>query len=83
MFRLHFKVYEAVITLKKINEIKQNKKFYFLKFENFYENHPPKGDEKYKRIKFAPCSKSIMANKLLSTSFERPKLTKMAIFKPS
>ena len=26
---------------------------------------------KYKRIDFAPCNKSIMANKLLSTNLER------------
>ena len=42
-----------------------------LKFEIFYENHPPTRLIKYKRIDFAPCNKSIMANKLLSTNLER------------
>ena len=49
MFRLPFKVYGAVITLKKSNVIKYflyiifyniTKKI-FLKFEIFYENHTP------------------------------------------
>ena len=43
----------------------------FLKFEIFYENHPPTRHLKYKRIDFAPCNKSIMANKLLPTNLER------------
>ena len=43
----------------------------FLKFEIFYENHPPTRHIKYKRIGFAPCNKSIMANKLLPTNLER------------
>ena len=42
-----------------------------LKFETFYENHPPTRHIKYKRLIFAPCNKSIMANKLLSTNLER------------
>ena len=42
-----------------------------LKFEIFYENHPPTGHIEYERIKFAPCNKSIMANKLLSINLER------------
>ena len=46
-------------------------KFFFLKFENFYENHPPTRHIKYKRIDFAPCNKPIMANKLHSTNLER------------
>ena len=47
------------------------KKKTFLKFEVFYENHPPTRHIKYKRIDFAPCNKSIMANKLLPTNLER------------
>ena len=42
-----------------------------LKFENFYENHHPTPHIKYKRMDFAPCNKSIMANKLRSTNLER------------
>ena len=57
-----FKVYGAVITFKKINEIKQNEKK-ILKFEIFYENHPPRRHIKYKRIDFATCIISLMANK--------------------
>ena len=67
MFRLPFKVYGAVITFKKFNEMKQNKKKVCLKFEIFYENHPPTRHIKYRRIDFAPCNKPIMANKLLLT----------------
>ena len=52
--------------------MKQNKmKFFFLKFEIFYENHPPTRHIKYKKIEFVPCNKSIMANKLRSTNLER------------
>ena len=47
------------------------KKNIFLKFEIFYENHPPTRQIKYKRIDFAPCNKPIMANKLLLTNLER------------
>ena len=43
----------------------------FLKFEIFYENHPPTRHIKYKRVDFATCNKSIMANKLLPTNLER------------
>ena len=43
----------------------------FLKFEIFYENHPPTRHIKYKSIDFAPCNKPIMANKLLLTNLER------------
>ena len=46
-------------------------KFFFLKFEIFYENHPPTRQIKYKKVDFVPCSKSIMANKLRSTNLER------------
>ena len=42
-----------------------------LKFEIFYENHPPTRHIKYKKIDLAPFNKSIMANKLLSTNLER------------
>ena len=45
--------------------------FFFLKFETFYENHPPTRHHKYKRIDFAACNKSTMANKLLSTNLDR------------
>ena len=45
--------------------------FFFLKFEIFYENHPPTRQLKYKKIDFVPCNKSIMANKLRSTYLER------------
>ena len=33
-----------------------------LKFEIFYENHPPKRYIKYKKIDFVPCNKLCMAN---------------------
>ena len=46
-------------------------KFFFLKFEIFYENHPPTRHIKYKKIDFVPCNKSIMANQLRSTNWER------------
>ena len=46
-------------------------KKFFLKIEIFYESHPPTRHIKYKNIDFAPCNKSIMANKLLSTNLER------------
>ena len=42
-----------------------------LKFEFFYENHPPTRHIQYKRIDFAPFNKSLMANKLLPTNLER------------
>ena len=46
--------------------------FFSLKFEFFFdENHPPTRHIKYKTIDFAPCNKSIMANKLLLTNLER------------
>ena len=47
------------------------KKNFFLKFEIFYENHPPTRHLKYKSIDFAPYNKPIMANKLLLTNLER------------
>ena len=43
----------------------------FLKFEIFYENHPPTRHIKYERLNLAPCNKPIMANKFLSTNLER------------
>ena len=46
-------------------------KVFFLKFEIFYENHPPTRQIKYKKVDFVPCNKSIMANKLRSTNLER------------
>ena len=46
-------------------------KFFFLKFEIFYENHPPIRHIKYQNINFAPFNKSIMAKKLLTTNLER------------
>ena len=46
-------------------------KLFFLKFEVFYENHPPTRHIKYKKIDLAPCNKPIKANKLLSTNLER------------
>ena len=42
-----------------------------LKFEIFYENHPPTRHIKYKRIDFAPCNKPIIAKKLLLTNLEQ------------
>ena len=45
-------------------------KIFFLKFEIFCENHPHTRHIKYKKIDFAPCNKSIMANKLLSTNLK-------------
>ena len=46
-------------------------KTFFLKFEIFYENHPPTRHIKYKKIDFVPLNKSIMANNLRSTNLER------------
>ena len=46
-------------------------KFFFLKFEIFYEKHHPTRHIKYKKIDFVPCNKSIMAIKLHSTNLER------------
>ena len=46
-------------------------KFFFLKFEIFYENHPLTRHLKYEKIDFVPCNKSILANKLRSTNLER------------
>ena len=43
----------------------------FLKFETFCENHPPTRHLQIKVINFAPCKKSIVANKLCSTNLER------------
>ena len=63
MFRLPFKVYGAVITFKKI-KYKKMTEIVFLKFEVFFLNHPSTRHIKYKRIDFAPCCKSITANKL-------------------
>ena len=58
--------------IKKIKLLKIKRKFLFLKIEFFfYENHSPIRRIKYKTIGFAPCNKSNMANKLLSTSLER------------
>ena len=56
-----------------IGRIRLNKmKILFMKINKyFYENHPPTCHIKYKTIVFAPCNKSIMANKLLSTNLER------------
>ena len=42
-----------------------------LKFEIFYESHPPTRHLKYKRIYLAPCNTSIKANTLLSTNLEQ------------
>ena len=50
--------------------MKYNEKKIFLKFEIFYENHPPSRHLKNKRIDFAPCNIAIMAKKLLSTNLE-------------
>ena len=36
----------------------------------FNENHPPTRHIKYKNIDFAPCNKSIVANKLLSINLD-------------
>ena len=46
-------------------------KFFFLKFEILYKNHPPTRHLKYKKIIFAPSNKSIMANRLRLTKLER------------
>ena len=65
--------------------------FFLLKFEIFYENYPPTRHIKYKRKDFAPCNKSNMAKKLLSTNLERflriasvncPKLAKWQSLNP-
>ena len=40
-------------------------KFFFLKFEIFYENHPPTRHIKYKVRDFAPFNKPIIAYNLL------------------
>ena len=54
------------------NSMKQNKMkiFFLLKFEIFYDNHPPTRHIKYKRIVFAPFNKPFMANKLLLINLE-------------
>ena len=49
--------------------MKKNKFSKIWKF--FFENHPPTRHIKYKTIDFAPCNKSIMANKLLTTNLEQ------------
>ena len=69
MFRRPFQVLWSSKNIKKLKVIKQNE-FFFLKFEILYENHPPTNHIKYQRIDFAPCNKSIMANKLLSTNLD-------------
>ena len=47
-------------------------KIFLLKFDFFFdENHSPTRHIKYKTRDFAPCNKSIMANKLLLTNLER------------
>ena len=46
-------------------------KTFFLKFDFFYENHPPTRHIKYKKIDFAPINISIMAYKLSWTNLER------------
>ena len=46
-------------------------KFFFLKFEIVYENHPPTRHLKYNKIDFIPCNKSIVAKKVGSTNLER------------
>ena len=46
-------------------------KVFFLKFEIFYQNHPPTRHIKYKRIDFATCNKSIMANQIRVSNLER------------
>ena len=46
-------------------------KIFSLKFKIFCEIHPPTRQKKYKGIEFAPCNKSIMVKKLLSTNLER------------
>ena len=51
--------------------MKQNENFSFLNLNFLNENYPPTRHIKYKRIDFAPCNKSIMANKLRSTNLER------------
>ena len=54
-----------------LDQVPKKMKFFFPKLEIFYETHPPTRHIKYKNIDFVPCNKSIMANKLLSTSLER------------
>ena len=71
MFRLPIKVYGAVGTLKYFFKKLKQKEFFFLKFEIFYENHPPTRHIKNKRIDFATCDKSIMANKLRYNNLEQ------------
>ena len=46
-------------------------KNFFSKIWNFYENYSRTRHIKYKSIDFAPCNKSIVTNKLLSTNLER------------
>ena len=62
MFRLPFKVYEAVISLKKLNVIKQNEILF--KVRDFLLKSSPARHIKYKVIDFAHHNKSIMAYKL-------------------
>ena len=47
------------------------KKKRILKFEFFKMKSSPHTPYKYKRIEFALCNKSIMANKFISTNLER------------
>ena len=70
MFRLPFKVYEAVNNEKiKCKKKKKNWKK-IEKFEFFWENHTPTRHIEYKVINSASSNKSIMANKPPSTNYE-------------
>ena len=63
LFRLPDKVYGVAITWK--SKYKKNQMN-----EIFWENHPSTCHKKHKVIDFAPNDKSILANKLSSTSLE-------------
>ena len=64
---------DCLLRFMEHNNIKNkcNLKKYKKKFlETCYENHPPTRHIKNKKMDFAPCKKSIIANKLLSTNLE-------------
>ena len=46
-------------------------KFFFLNLKFLMKIIPPTRHIKYKKRDFVPCNKSIMANKLRSTNWER------------
>ena len=68
MFRRPFKVLWSSNNIKKLMVLKQND--FFSKIWNFVWKSSATNHIKYQRIDFAPCNKSIMENKLLSTNLD-------------